>query len=56
MPNGEFADVASGPIVLDLQPGSYSFKMVLENSVFGSQNMIASTGGFSRLTWQIFPL
>ncbi|HSK13599.1 MAG TPA: hypothetical protein VK907_10315, partial [Phnomibacter sp.] len=56
MPNGEFADAVSGPIPIDLQPGTYSFKLMLEASVFGSQNMVAQNTAMPRLTWQIFPL
>jgi hypothetical protein len=56
MPNGDFNDAVSGPIPVDLQPGTYSYKVVLEASAFGSQPMIAWSSGFGRLTWQIFPL
>lgn len=56
MPNGEFADAISGPIPLDLQPGNYSFKLVLEASIFGTQPMVAQNVNMPRLTWQIFPL
>jgi len=55
MPNGEFADCVSGPIPVDLEPGVYSYKLVLESSIIGTQNMTASSSGYSRLTWQIFP-
>jgi len=56
MPNGEFNDAVSGPIPVDLQPGTYSYKLVLEASILGNQPMIALGSGFGRLTWQIFPL
>jgi hypothetical protein len=53
-PNGEIADGVSGPIVLDLPAGTYSYKIVITPSIYGAATVYArqAEGIF---TWQIYP-
>lgn len=51
-PNEHFTDGVSGPIVVDLPAGSYSFKLTIGGSIYGSATVYANAG---RLMWQIFP-
>lgn len=53
-PNQEIADGVSGPIVLDLPAGTYSYKLALAPSIYGAATVYArqQEGIF---TWQIYP-
>jgi hypothetical protein len=53
-PNQETADGVSGPIVLDLAAGTYSYKLAIAPSIFGAATVYArqQEGIF---TWQIYP-
>lgn len=53
-PNQEFADGVSGPIVLDLPAGTYSFKISIGPSIYGSATVYARQQE-GILTWQIYP-
>jgi hypothetical protein len=53
-PNSEFGDGVSGPIVLDLPAGSYSYKVRLTNSIFGTATTYSSQE-MGILTWKIWP-
>ncbi|HSC53775.1 MAG TPA: hypothetical protein VLC98_09150 [Phnomibacter sp.] len=52
-PNAEFADCVSGPVAVDLGPGSYNFKVHLVSSIYGTATVYATLG---KLSWQVFPL
>jgi hypothetical protein len=51
-PNSEMADFATGPIVIDLDPGNYTYKVRIEGSVYGTASVFGQNGS---LSWQIFP-
>ncbi len=53
-PNYEFSDGVSGPMVLDLPAGTYSFKVSVGPSIYGTATVYArqQEGIF---TWQIYP-
>ncbi|MCX6316304.1 MAG: hypothetical protein NTW29_03380 [Bacteroidetes bacterium] len=54
-PNAQFADAVSGPIVLDLPAGTYSYKLLLTAStVYGTATVFARQAE-GIMTWQIFP-
>ncbi len=53
-PNSEFADGVSGPFVLELPAGEYSFKVRITGSIFGTATTYASREN-GILTWQVFP-
>lgn len=53
-PNGEIADGVSGPIVLDLPAGTYSYKIVITPSIYGAATVYARQAE-GILTWQIYP-
>jgi hypothetical protein len=53
-PNGEIADGVSGPIVLDLPAGTYSYKLAIAPSIFGAATVYARQQE-GIMTWQIFP-
>jgi hypothetical protein len=53
-PNGEIADGVSGPIVVDLAPGTYSYKVVIAPSIYGAATVYARQQE-GILTWQIYP-
>ncbi len=57
IPNSEMATIVSGPIVLDLPAGTYSYKVNMERSIFGTATVRATNNNTSRglLTWQIYP-
>lgn len=53
-PNQEIADGVSGPIVVDLPAGTYSYKLSIGPSIYGAATVYArqQEGIF---TWQIYP-
>lgn len=53
-PNYEFNQAVSGPVVLDLPAGTYSYKLSLRPSSYGAATVF-STGSDGILTWQIYP-
>lgn len=53
-PNQEIADGVSGPIVLDLAAGTYSFKLAIVPSIYGAATVYARQQE-GIMTWQIFP-
>jgi hypothetical protein len=53
-PNGEIADGVSGPIVLDLPAGTYSYKLAIAPSIYGAATVYARQQE-GIMTWQIFP-
>jgi hypothetical protein len=52
-PNSEYNDLSTGPIILDLGAGSYSYKVSLLPSVYGTATVYALKG---RLSWSFYPL
>ncbi len=54
-PNGEFADGVSGPFNLNLGPGIYSYKLSIENSIYGTATVYSNINNYNILSWQIFP-
>jgi hypothetical protein len=53
-PNGEIADGVSGPIVVDLAPGTYSYKVLIAPSIYGAATVYARQQE-GIMTWQIYP-
>lgn len=53
-PNGEVGDGVSGPIVLDLPAGTYSYKLSIAPSIYGAATVYARQQE-GIMTWQIFP-
>lgn len=53
-PNQEIADGVSGPIVLDLPAGTYSFKLSIGPSIYGAATVYARQQE-GIMTWQIYP-
>jgi hypothetical protein len=53
-PNGEIADGVSGPIVLDLPAGTYSYKLSIAPSIYGAATVFARQQE-GIMTWQIYP-
>ncbi len=49
IPNGSIITLASGPVVLDLPAGNYSFKVQLAGG-----GTVTSRADFGKLSWQIF--
>ena len=54
VPNNENTDGISGPIIVDLQPGSYSYKVVLASTTVGASSIYSSLLE-GNLIWQIYP-
>lgn len=54
-PNEKFADGVSGPFYLNLGPGTYSFKITIIKSVYGSATVYVVNSNYNILSWQIFP-
>ncbi len=54
IPNGAESDFDSGPIVVDIQPGDYSFKVALRSN--GNSTKILDYAYSSHLVWQVYPL
>lgn len=53
--NAQFADAVSGPIVLDLPAGTYSYKLLLTASnIYGTATVYAMQAE-GIMTWQIYP-
>jgi hypothetical protein len=53
-PNGEPADGVSGPIVLDLPAGTYSYKLAIAPSIYGAATVYARQQE-GIMTWEIYP-
>jgi hypothetical protein len=53
-PNQEVADGVSGPIVVDLPAGTYSYKLSIGPSIYGAATVYARQQE-GIMTWQIYP-
>jgi hypothetical protein len=53
IPNDEIVSIVSGPVILDLAPGSYSYKLTLGGGFTGST--ISAGGVLGFLSWEIYP-
>lgn len=53
-PNQEIADGVSGPIVVDLPAGTYSFKVSIGSSIYGVATVYARQQE-GIMTWQVYP-
>jgi len=53
IPNAQTMTVVSGPVVLDLAPGTYSYKLTILGNGIGST--ISAGGVSSLLSWEIYP-
>jgi hypothetical protein len=53
-PNSEMADGVSGPFVVELPAGNYSYKVRISTSIFGTATTYAQNT-ISILTWRIYP-
>lgn len=51
-PDGQFDYVVSGPIPVDLPAGTYSYKVSISNSNYGSATVFSSSDG--QLSWQFY--
>jgi hypothetical protein len=56
IPNSEIVSIVSGPVILDLPAGSYSFKLTLSGSSgSGGGGSISAGGLLGFLSWEVFP-